>query len=227
MAPQLRTIRRILNRRAVCLCVLFGMCASYFPLPLAPTTALAPSGKDLSEPFPCAHRSCGCRSAQKCWESCCCFSHAEKVAWARKHGVQIPGESSPQTAESLVRHAAPASQAAPACHASATANKVADCHATAGTQPATASASCPECPVTGTGESHESPETAEETLIGFFAEKCQGRGFYSHSLPVVTLSPAEPILFPVPRGDWLLPCSDRLTEQSLDPPVPPPRLLSI
>lgn len=50
----------------------------------------ADTGKDLSAPFPCMHRQCGCRSAQQCWQSCCCFTNREKVAWAKEHGVTLP-----------------------------------------------------------------------------------------------------------------------------------------
>jgi hypothetical protein len=53
------------------------------PLPVA-------SAKDLSSPFPCQHRACGCMSAADCWKSCCCFSAAERVGWAREHGVEPP-----------------------------------------------------------------------------------------------------------------------------------------
>jgi hypothetical protein len=28
--------------------------------------------KDTSEPFPCQHRACGCRTAEQCRTSCCC-----------------------------------------------------------------------------------------------------------------------------------------------------------
>jgi hypothetical protein len=49
-----------------------------------------PAEKDLSQPFPCQHHHCGCANADQCWERCCCFSQAEKLAWARAHGVAPP-----------------------------------------------------------------------------------------------------------------------------------------
>src|SRR5437016_1785557 len=54
-----------------------------FPIP-------APAGKDRSAPFPCQDHACGCRSAEQCWQHCCCFSHAEKLAWAQTNGVEPP-----------------------------------------------------------------------------------------------------------------------------------------
>jgi hypothetical protein len=46
--------------------------------------------KDLSQPFPCMYRHCGCRNAQQCWRGCCCFSNKQKLAWAEANGVTPP-----------------------------------------------------------------------------------------------------------------------------------------
>jgi hypothetical protein len=54
------------------------------PLPLPTGT------KDLSVPFPCMYSSCGCRTADQCWKSCCCHSPAERLAWSRRHGIVAP-----------------------------------------------------------------------------------------------------------------------------------------
>lgn len=48
--------------------------------------------KDISRPFPCMHSACGCRSADQCWTTCRCHTRAEKIAWARAHGVTPPPE---------------------------------------------------------------------------------------------------------------------------------------
>lgn len=50
------------------------------PLPALPATG----------PFPCQSHGCGCRSAEQCWRSCCCYSMEEKLAWARNKGVEPP-----------------------------------------------------------------------------------------------------------------------------------------
>jgi hypothetical protein len=47
-------------------------------------------GKDLSQPFPCMYRQCGCRNAQQCWRGCCCFSNKQKLAWAKANNVTPP-----------------------------------------------------------------------------------------------------------------------------------------
>ena len=42
-------------------------------------------------PFPCQNRPCGCLTAEQCWAGdCCCFTLAEKVAWAKANGVPLP-----------------------------------------------------------------------------------------------------------------------------------------
>jgi hypothetical protein len=46
--------------------------------------------KDRSKPFPCQDRACGCMNAASCWKSCCCHTNAQKVAWAKQHGVTPP-----------------------------------------------------------------------------------------------------------------------------------------
>lgn len=48
------------------------------------------SEKDLSAPFPCQARRCGCRSAAQCWKKCCCFTDTQKVAWAKANRVSLP-----------------------------------------------------------------------------------------------------------------------------------------
>jgi hypothetical protein len=64
---------------------LVGQLAALFGLPL-PTL----SAKDLTQPFPCQHRQCGCLRAADCWNHCCCFSARERLLWAREHGAEVP-----------------------------------------------------------------------------------------------------------------------------------------
>jgi hypothetical protein len=42
------------------------------------------------EPFPCQHHACGCQTAQQCWDDCCCYSKAAKLAWANERGIRPP-----------------------------------------------------------------------------------------------------------------------------------------
>ena len=47
-------------------------------------------GRELGERFPCEADACGCVSARECWTHCCCFSPAERLAWAAWAGVKPP-----------------------------------------------------------------------------------------------------------------------------------------
>ncbi|MEM6978166.1 MAG: hypothetical protein AAF539_00780 [Planctomycetota bacterium] len=68
---------------------------------LLPTVVIALSGvlfvpqqsitaSKSAERFPCENCACGCPSAAHCWDRCCCHTDAEKIAWARRHGVTPP-----------------------------------------------------------------------------------------------------------------------------------------
>lgn len=63
--------------------------ASGLPLPVSAAMNAAVK-KDLSKPFPCMNRACGCLNADQCWHSCCCFTMREKLAWAAENGVEPP-----------------------------------------------------------------------------------------------------------------------------------------
>lgn len=72
-------------RRAIAALSLVGFLAVNIGFPV-----VEPSGKDLSQPFPCMDKQCGCRSATACWQGCCCHTNREKLAWAEEHGVTPP-----------------------------------------------------------------------------------------------------------------------------------------
>ncbi len=59
-------------------------------IPLPTMSEKSASGKSLAEPFPCQNSPCGCNTAAKCWDKCCCHSDKEKLAWAKHHDVIPP-----------------------------------------------------------------------------------------------------------------------------------------
>lgn len=69
-------------RRLVAL-VLYALAVAGVPLPV-------PVVKDISQPFPCAGRACGCVDAATCARACCCQSRADRVAWHRERGLRVP-----------------------------------------------------------------------------------------------------------------------------------------
>jgi hypothetical protein len=64
-------------------CMAVAVCSIGVPLP-------AFSVKHAAEPYPCEHCACGCVDAETCWRHCCCYTNAEKLAWAKRNGVTPP-----------------------------------------------------------------------------------------------------------------------------------------
>ena len=46
------------------------------------------AAKDRSRPFPCMDKPCGCATAEQCFANCFCHTPAERLAWAKAHGVE-------------------------------------------------------------------------------------------------------------------------------------------
>jgi hypothetical protein len=99
-----------LRRGLVAVLALLGQAASTFGMPLP-----AIRHKDTSRPFPCMSHSCGCMNIDEFWHSCCCYTNAEKLAWAEANGVYAPD---------FVREAAMRETKKPSCpHCSARKNE--------------------------------------------------------------------------------------------------------
>ncbi|WP_425615025.1 hypothetical protein NA78x_004913 [Anatilimnocola sp. NA78] len=85
----LPSYRRPFLQRVIAALSLVGFLAAVVGVPV-----FEPAGtelaKDLSQPFPCQHSACGCRSAAMCWKACCCNTNKAKLAWAKKNGVKPP-----------------------------------------------------------------------------------------------------------------------------------------
>lgn len=80
--------------------VLFGyvLVAAGVPLPSGSVAAGASRSsvaakrlavKDRSVPFPCMDSPCGCVTAEQCFESCCCHTPAELLAWATARNLSL------------------------------------------------------------------------------------------------------------------------------------------
>jgi hypothetical protein len=86
--PPAKKLRRFFSRpvRSATIAIALAgylIAATGLPLPIL-------SRKDHSEPFPCMDHACGCASASQCWHNCCCTTPAERLAWAKQHGVEPP-----------------------------------------------------------------------------------------------------------------------------------------
>lgn len=114
--PGERTMSRTINLHSPALCrrlsvlLTLLLCTVFvLPLPVADSVltsncsanaetaagsgAQLATGKDGSVPFPCQNRPCGCRSASGCLKKCCCFTPAQKSAWAKTQPRRIDSSS--------------------------------------------------------------------------------------------------------------------------------------
>lgn len=152
MRYRLRLLHPVRDRRVISavLLVVAALSGIVFSLPQVVS-------KDRSVPFPCMDRACSCRDAQACWESCCCFSDQEKLAWAAERQVTPPGEVSDRAAlQGAIATAGGATCAAPrSC-----------CDAAAGSDPV-APAVEESCPA-------EPAETLVVTLPRIGERRCEG-----------------------------------------------------
>lgn len=177
-------------RRFTGLMAVAAICTGNLAIPLPLARQAAPG----NEPYPCQHCGCGCRSAEMCWNDCCCYTAAEKVDWARRHGVAVPYHVlRAAAAERQERTAASSSTSLGDCPACVqTSARPAGCGAM---QPCCrvgapmASRSC--CQSTACKTSSERAVRWETVLIAS-ALKCRGV-----SVTVVALAPA---VLPAPEG---------------------------
>lgn len=205
------------SRRLTALVLVVMSVLMIFPiaLPVSSREVDAESeGKDLSAPFPCQNRPCGCKSAKQCWKKCCCFTNAQKLAWAKAHRVQPPAFVV-EAAKRETPHKAVTVQAqvekAPACCATS-----GSCHTEPTRGPVSTSVQ---------GQTRKS-ESKSRFVIGIHALQCQG---VDHSVfgQLVSLEPPAVSVFVLDSFDQgeampplrcapLVPCDQK-------PPTPPPR----
>jgi hypothetical protein len=172
-----------------------------------------PIAKDTSQPFPCQNRPCGCLNAEHCWKHCCCFSHAEKLAWAQEHHVQPPASASTATCcEAATCDSSPGHGEDCCCSACGSASEKPR-------EPAPCCQAQAPTPDRSAGKEH-----AVSWVLGIMARQCQNQGtFWLTGTPA--LPPPALVIW---TYDWTpvawCPAVDALAQStSISPPAPPPR----
>lgn len=204
------------SRQLFACVALVGYLASVTGFPLPESTR---SSGNASVPFPCQDHACGCGSAAQCWDDCCCFTLAERVAWARKNNVELPAavqlawakaNASPHSGGCCEDHPVPAAKACCTAAVDAPVKK-----------------NCGHCPTTEQRETeHSLADSAPIKLRwvhGWQAQKCRG---------LSTLWVTCGGCLPVPAGpEWnfnwvvcgqLCPTTILCVSHLTPPPVPPP-----
>jgi hypothetical protein len=110
LAGRLRYCRFRLRGRGGAWLALLGQVIAVVGLPLPPASA-----KDVSSPFPCQQRVCGCMTASDCWKSCCCFTAGQRVQWAREHDAEVPAELVEDAEEECASCVAPEEEHSESC----------------------------------------------------------------------------------------------------------------
>lgn len=151
--------------------------------------------KDVAISFPCMANACGCRSAEQCWRSCCCYTIDERLTWAKAHGVTPPA---------FVLAAAKKQR-------------------TAGSTEQAKCAKCGQHSKTH-GSNPKKQVKADSSVILLKALVCQGIGHnwlvFLHTVPLKSASCS----IELPPQGWLRLVSEVFTGISPAPPDPPPRL---
>lgn len=189
-------------------------------LPL-PYSATSKPDKDRSRPFPCQDRPCGCRSAEQCWQRCCCFTREQKLAWVQRHAVRVP---------ELARRK-------PCClHQAAFKQPPTSCSRVMEPSSAPPRKSCCQpllvrsghCPEGTLGRKDDRPKREGGEILALVAHSCQGQPWVSNTFAWQAVPVDSDSVYPVsgPPQVSLSITSDLLLARTLEPPVPPPRLRS-
>lgn len=205
------------SRRLTALVLLVMSVLMIFPIALPVSSRdvnVESEGKDLSAPFPCQNRPCGCQSAKQCWKKCCCFTNAQKLAWAKAHRVQPPAFVV-EAAKREAPHKAVAIQTS--------VEKTQVCCATSGschTGPAREKAA------TSSPDRGRKPGSKSKFVIGVQALQCQGidQSVFGQLVSVEPPAVSVFVLDSFDQGEVVPPlrCAP-LVPCDQEPPTPPPR----
>jgi hypothetical protein len=235
--------RRSCSRAIRSAAVLFALAgyllaATGMPVPVLP--GAASTAKDRSQPFPCMDNPCGCKDALQCWRSCCCTTPAERLAWARKHGVAPPVDlaSKDLAASKPPAHSCCAAKHRPAARPCCTAGRDrASCsaadHGCASRQRKCSAQECHEPQTASADASRSSAKSQAQTPakenIDFVVisawRQCHGLAPLWSFLGAA-LSPPTPVgyEFDWQISCWFSLCSESSASADLSPAIPPPRV---
>ncbi len=201
------------------------MTATGIPLPL-PSNA-----QQQAEAFPCAANACGCDSAARCWQSCCCHTLAERIAWARRHGVRPPAFAIAKARAAGIKLAwldgsiDRAKPNANCCVAESSTDKTCCAAELVAAVPATAKRSCCSERQDVTGPDESTPANTSNHVIGWRALACRGHALHWLAAVPTLIVPPHGLLNDLPLVERRSPTSSEVAEGLSDSPdVPPPEV---
>jgi hypothetical protein len=212
-----------------------------------PVSTLDILDKDNSQPFPCQSCPCGCKTAEQCWTNCCCFTPAERLAWAEKNGVTPPSYAqrptndenasdkksiSSKVCEETARAKSTCYEPRKACCEKHASNTISNPKKIGASKPdccaATESKSSSSCCKAAKADNVESKtlsnSTKRKVVLSMFALKCQGKSSAFTLLPWTILATMQKVVMfeyefgPAYHGTTLEPAP-----VFLKPDTPPPK----
>jgi hypothetical protein len=211
--------RNLPVRVAVAMLALIAHLSTTFAIPLPASNA---SADDDGQPYPCRGHSCGCLSAEECWQGdCCCYTLEQKLAWADERGIEPPPHVRPLVA-SRQASARQVARTASCCSEHAATITGSCCqHHEASTRTRTAATSAPERHASDS----DRPTGSIRWVVGVFADKCHGAGPAGLHHPDLITSPA---MVSAPVGDrhaagMIIDRASAVLFTTFCPPIPPPR----
>ena len=208
------------GRRGVAAATLLAMLVCQLPAPLALPTAA--NGKDRSELYPCRDRPCGCGSAAQCWTGCCCFTNAQKVAWAEANGVTLPAFVRAAAKREAADSEIPARSASSGPRAQRAEPKSCCGRLKPEPKPSCGGGAESTCETDAAKDQAVEEDAPAKPLAGWLAQKCRGEIAACGALPW-GLRPHVYEALGVPPVAWDRPRSSEAEACGAEPPTPPPR----
>jgi hypothetical protein len=215
MRTPFRKLTNPVYRWLSCLSVAFVLCAVLLPIPISLRSSDSVE-KDLSQPFPCQNRPCGCRSAEQCWKKCCCFTNSQKVAWAKANGVDLPD----YVLAAAKKETTAVKKTCALCSKTKNNGKESKCEQSIASRDRK-----PQSSVTQAPKSLARTQ-ASKWVLSVYAAECQGQPSLTLCFPA-TIIPARvvPVTSSVEITEIVHEVSERLSSASLRPPLPPPKIV--
>jgi hypothetical protein len=201
--------RRSEGRRCVSAFLLIAYAVTAAGVPISVGSPLGKSG----EVFPCMASSCGCRTADQCWRSCCCHSLKERLDWARKRGIEPPAFALAQARALGIDVPLNATE----CDSGEAAEKC--CQSSPQAAAASRATSCCSQQIVPA----ESENGREQSIVAWRALACRGQSMNWLAATPNMIVARPTVSREAPLIVWIGPARSEFADgESNDPAVPPP-----
>lgn len=232
--------KRTRARRALALIVCLSLLLASMPIPLGWKHV----PRSNSTAFPCQSCHCSCSTAEQCWTNCCCYTPAERLAWAIENQVEPPSYAvlaKPAAGELSATQSLPTKCTALAsgncCAGEVTSSPTVACRECQPKRPAEFQSSCAHCqstespavkpvPAHAPRSSASDVQTTQSVLVlSLSSIQCRGGSSQFTLLPWAIVQARElPCYHPEPLVAAYELYDERYLSLARVPDVPPPRV---